>query len=82
MAKILYFAALVDQLGRDSESVALPTSVSDVRSLLTWLRTRGGNWERLLVEQAVRVTVNKQFAAPETPINDAAEIAIISMRPG
>ena len=50
MAKILYFAQLVDLLGRASEEVTLPDSARDVRGLLTWLRSRGGNWERLLVE--------------------------------
>ncbi len=35
MAKILYFAGLVDKLGCASENI-------DVRTLLSWLRTRGG----------------------------------------
>lgn len=81
MAKILYFAALVDTLGNTAEDVALPATVNDVRALLAWLRARGGNWEQALVEEAVRVTVNKQFVTLETKIDNACEIALISARP-
>lgn len=82
MAKILYFAALVDRLGSASEEVTLPSTVSTVRELLAWLRARGGNWERSLAEDVVRVTVNRQFSVPETKIDDTVEIAIVSARPG
>lgn len=82
MAKILYFAGLVDKLGSSSEDVTLPAAVIDVRALLAWLRARGGNWERVLTEETVRVTVNRQFAMPETRIDNASEIAIIPTRPG
>jgi len=81
MAKILYFAALVDKLGRASETLELPVDVRDVHSLLTWLRSRGGDWERELAEDVVTVTVNKQFAVPDTNIDNEAEIAIVSKRP-
>ena len=82
MAKILYFAALVDQLGIGTEEVALPADVTDIRTLLGWLRARGGNWQRTLAENAVQVTVNRQFAAPETKIDNSCEIAFISARRG
>jgi len=82
MAKILYFAALVDKLGSSSEEVSLPASITDVRALLALLRTRGGNWETALSEHMVRVTVNRQFAVPETSIDNTTEVAIIPARPG
>lgn len=59
----------------------MPASVIDVRGLLQWLRGRGGTWERALAEDVVRVTVNKQFAAPATPVKNSDEIAIVSARP-
>jgi sulfur-carrier protein len=80
MAKILYFAALVEKLGTSSEEVTLPAEVTDVWTLLTWLRTRGDVWEHALAEPAVQVTVNRQLAAPETRIDDTVEIAIVSAR--
>lgn len=82
MAKLLYFAALVDKLGSASEEVALPAAITDVRTLLAWLRARGENWERALAENAVQVTVNRQFAVPETKIDNASEIALVSTRRG
>jgi sulfur-carrier protein len=80
MAKILYFAQLVDLLGRSSEEVTLPDSARDVRGLLAWLRSRGGNWERLLVEDAVRVTIDRQFGDLDSALDDASEIALINSR--
>lgn len=80
MAKILYFAQLVDLLGRGSEEVPLPDNVRDVRSLLTWLRSRGGSWERLLVEDAVKVTIDRQLVDLDSTLSDANEIAIINSR--
>lgn len=82
VAKILYFASLVDKLGTASEEVVLPAVVTDVRALLAWLRTRGNSWERALSEAGVRVTVNRQFAAPETKIDNTMEIAVVPARPG
>ena len=58
----------------------LPEGTEDVRALLAWLRARGGNWERLLVEDAVRVTIDRQFADPGTRLSDPSEIAIINAR--
>ncbi len=81
MARILYFASLVDHLGRASEDVTLPQDVTDVRSLLAWLRTRGGMWEQRLLEKGVQVTVNRQFAIPETRVTNDAEIGIVPTVP-
>ena len=82
MAKILYFSILVDKFGHSSEEVSLPGSVTDVRSLLAWLRTRGGNWEKSLREDAVKVTLNRQFAEADSAVNDKMEIAIVPARLG
>lgn len=81
-AKILYFAGLVEKLGRASEETELPPAVTDVRTLLAWLRQRGENGEHTLAENAVRVTVNRQFVAPDSPVDNNAEIAIVAMRTG
>ncbi|MHB8535972.1 MAG: MoaD/ThiS family protein [Sulfuricaulis sp.] len=80
MAKILYFAGLVDKLGSSSEEATLPAAVNDVRALLAWLRTRGASWERALADGAVQVTVNRQFAGPESKIDNGNEIAIVPIR--
>jgi len=82
MARILYFAYLVDKLGRASEDIPLPPGVATVGALLALLRSRGGAWAQALSEDRVQVLVNKQFAAMDTAITDAQEIAIVSSTPG
>jgi molybdopterin synthase sulfur carrier subunit len=81
MARLLYFASLMDQLGTGSEEVTLPAEVNNVRALLAWLRGRGGVWDRALANPALTITVNKQFANLDTALSDASEIAFISMKP-
>jgi molybdopterin synthase sulfur carrier subunit len=78
MAHILYFAYLVDKLGRAQEDLALPETVRDVRGLLAQLRARGGVWENALTEEKVQVLVNKKFSTPETTITDTDVVAIVS----
>ena len=77
MARILYFAGLVEQLGRASEDVDLPESATDVAALLGWLRKRGGKWDKLLADDRVKVTVDRQFAEPGTAVANTSEVAII-----
>jgi molybdopterin synthase sulfur carrier subunit len=82
MARILYFAYLVDKLGRAQEDLVLPAGVQDVRGLLAHLRARGGAWEKALTEDKVQVLVNKQFSTPEAAISDTDVVAIVSSSPG
>ena len=82
MARILYFAYLVDKLGRAQEDLALPDSAREVRGLLAHLRARGGVWEKALTEDKVQVLVNKKFSTPETAIADNDVVAIVSSSPG
>ena len=82
MARILYFAYLVDKHGRAQEELVLLESAREVRGLLAHLRMRGGVWEKALTEDKVQVLVNKQFSTPETTISDTDVIAIVSSSPG
>jgi molybdopterin synthase sulfur carrier subunit len=81
MARILYFAQLVDRVGKSSEELPLPPEVTTVRALLTLLRTRGPDWRQALADDAVRVTVNRQLATLDTPISDKQEIGLLSTVP-
>ncbi len=49
--RLLFFAQLATDVGREAEEVALPASVSDVRSLVRWLGERGGAWQRALARR-------------------------------
>jgi len=81
MARILYFAYLVDKLGRAQEDLTLPEDAREVRGLLAHLRRRGGAWEKALTDDKVQVLVNKKFSTPQTPITDTDVVAIVSNSP-
>ena len=80
-AHVLYFAYLAQYLRRESEEVALPPDVTDVTTLLAWLRRRERERGYLLADDRVRVTVNRQFTEPFTRIDDGDEIAIVPTSP-
>lgn len=73
--RLLYFARLRERFGVGEESLAFDgTTVSD---LLAVLRARGGAWaEELAPGRSFRVAVNQELATPDTPLADAAEVAI------
>ena len=74
---VLYFAALREALGTESESVELPGEIHTAAELRTWLARRGGVWsEALAPGRALRMAVNRKLADPETPLVDGAEVAV------
>jgi molybdopterin synthase sulfur carrier subunit len=81
MARLLYFAALAERVGKTSEDTELPAAVTTVGALVAWLRARGPSWEKALDPATLNVTVNRQFATPESPVDNRAEIGLISTRP-
>jgi molybdopterin synthase sulfur carrier subunit len=80
MAHLLYFATLADRLGKTSEEIELPDSVTTVGTLVTWLRARGPVWDKALDPATLNVTVNRTFATPETAVDNRAEIGLFSAR--
>jgi len=74
---ILYFIQLAKISGKDEEEIALPDSVTNVESLLAWLRKRGARWTDAFADDQVQVTVNRQFAESYTLIEHGDEVAIV-----
>jgi molybdopterin synthase sulfur carrier subunit len=75
--KILYFAWLRQRVGRAEESVEPPASVTDVASLVQWLRGRGPGYAAALADPSiVRVAVNQAFARADAPVGPGDEIAL------
>jgi sulfur-carrier protein len=75
--KLLYFAWLRAKIGVAEEELALPSQVSDVKSLLQWLKLRGPGYAEALKDLAtVRVAVNQDYVGGEHPVRDGDEIAI------
>ena len=75
--KILYFIQLAKISGKDEEDIVLPDSVTNVETLLAWLRKRGARWNEPFADDKVQVTVNRQFAEPYTLIEHGDEVAIV-----
>ena len=74
--EVLYFARLREVFGREREQVELPGNVQDVAGLTAWLRSRGENWERELAPgRPVRIAVNQDMAAADTPVGNGDEVA-------
>jgi DUF971 family protein/molybdopterin converting factor small subunit len=80
-ARVLYFAYLAHHLRKEAEELTLPPEVTDVTTLLAWLRRRERERGYLLADDRVRVTVNRQFTEPFTRIDDGDEIAVVPTSP-
>ena len=74
--KLLYFAALREQLGTAGEALELPAGVGTVTTLRSHLRGRGGAWELALADsKLVRTAVNQDMAPPSAPVKAGDEVA-------
>ncbi len=76
--RLMYFMTNMLKVTRkETEELELPESIRDVQSLLKLLRFRGDAWQRMFADDAVQVTVNKQFAELFTRLEDGDEIAFV-----
>ena len=77
--KLLYFIQLAKVTGRDEEDVEIPESVTNVETLLAWLRKRRDEWSDAFADDKVQVTVNKHFSEPYTLVEHGDEVAIVPL---
>ena len=76
MIKVLYFAALREQLSCSTEKLELDAGLTDVAALTAYLRRRGGPWEEALGGgQRLLTAVNAEMAGPQTRLSDGDEVA-------
>ena len=75
--KLLYFIELAKISGKNEEDITIPDSVTNVETLLVWMRKRGKSWNEAYADDRVQVTVNKQFSEPFTLIEHGDEIAFV-----
>ena len=74
--KLLFFAALREQLGSSAEDIELPPEVETVAALRAHLMSRGDAWASALVAtRSLRVAVNQDIAQPGTVIRAGDEVA-------
>ncbi len=75
--KLLYFAWLRSKIGTGSEELAPPAEVSDVATLLDWLKGRGDGYADALADLAlVRVAVNQEYVGLDHPVRASDEVAL------
>ena len=76
--KILYFMTnMLKVTKKESDEIILPESINEVQKLLKYLRGKGKEWEPMFADDAVQVTVNKQFAELFTKLEHGDEIGIV-----
>jgi molybdopterin synthase sulfur carrier subunit len=75
--KLLYFAWLKQRTGLAEEDVTPPASVTDVASLLAWLKGRGPGYAAALRDlSVVRVAVNQEYVRADHPVAPGDEVAL------
>ncbi|MDH5764796.1 MAG: gamma-butyrobetaine hydroxylase-like domain-containing protein [Gammaproteobacteria bacterium] len=75
--KLVYFIELAKIAGKDEEEVAVPDVVTNVETLLKWMRGRGKRWQENYADDRVQVTVNRQFSEPYTLVEHGDEVAFV-----
>jgi molybdopterin synthase sulfur carrier subunit len=74
--KVLFFAALREQLGSAGEEIDLPAGVTTLGGLREHLRARGGNYAKAFSEKTlVRMAVNHEMAKPAAALGPGDEVA-------
>ena len=76
MAHVYYFGKLSDIAGHLSETIPLPASISDTRSLRAWLDAERG-FEGALMHRTVRTAINNEIVVDPHPVTDEDEIAFL-----
>ena len=75
--KILYFAWLRQRTGIGEEEITLPPEIDDVAALIGWLKRRGPKFAEALADtSAIRIAVDQEFAALDTTLAGAKEVAL------
>lgn len=74
--KILYFAWLRTQLGVGEETLELPDDVKTVEDLVTHLKARDENFDKIFSDMSsIRIAVDQEYVPLETDIQNAGEVA-------
>ena len=74
--RILYFAWVKQKIGRAEETLELPSSVTNVATLIDFLRKRGAGYEEAFRNPAlIRVAVNQQHTDFNAVVHPNDEVA-------
>jgi len=74
--RLLYFAWIKEKTGVGSEEIEIPARLATIADLITWLKTRGPEFENAFaVPKVVRAAIDHAHVRHDAPIKDAREIA-------
>ena len=74
--KLLYFAWVREKIGKSEELIDLPADVTSVAQLITWLKSRGPEYENAFERaDVIRAAIDQEHVKPATAIGNAREIA-------
>ena len=75
--RLLYFGWVRTRIGIGSETLELPSDITDVRALMDWLKQRGDGY-RVAFEDltTIRVAINQEMATLDASISSEDEVAL------
>lgn len=74
--KILYFAWVREKVGKSHEKLDLPENIATIADLISWLKTRGPEYEAAFEEQdIIRAAIDQSHATHDSSLAQAKEIA-------
>ncbi len=74
--KLVYFASVREQVGKDEEHLDLPAGVNSLAELVEWIRNeRGEPWDSVLGNPRLLCAVNQEMSALDATIAQEDEIA-------
>ena len=75
--QLLYFGWVRTKIGSGRETLDPPVEITDVRSLVEWLKQRGDGYQEALQDlETIRVAVNQEMADLDALVSPSDEIAL------
>ena len=74
--KLLYFAWVREKTGIGQESIDLPDHIETVADLMTWLKSRGPEYESAFEQSdVIRAAIDQTHVTHDAGVSGAREIA-------
>ena len=74
--RLLYFAWVKEKTGVAAEEVELPREVTTIAELMSWLKTRGPEFDNAFASsEVIRAAIDQTHARHDAAIGTAREIA-------
>jgi len=74
--RLLYFAWVKEKTGIGAEDIELPATVSTIADLMSWLKTRGPEFEHAFARgEVIRAAIDQTHVRHDARICGAREIA-------